>query len=106
MTTVINIHEDSFMFMTGVMSCSWQCHVSLMHTPSNKVLPYFLVSAGLLWYCRIYLQAPKHCLKLLDSVLGAFITNSKALTHHYLLYSWVGWPVLSIYRLKHWYIFI
>jgi len=29
------------MFMTGVMSCLRQCHVSLMHTPSNKVLPYF-----------------------------------------------------------------
>jgi len=41
MTTVINIHEDSFMFMTGVMSCLWQCRVSLMHTPSNKVLPRF-----------------------------------------------------------------
>jgi len=39
MTTVINIHKDSFMFMTGVMSCLWQCHVSLMHTSSNKVLP-------------------------------------------------------------------
>jgi len=39
MTTVINIHKESFMFMTGVMSCLWQCHVSLMHTPSNKVLP-------------------------------------------------------------------
>jgi len=38
MTTVINIHKDS-MFMTGVMTCLWQCHVSLMHTPSNKVLP-------------------------------------------------------------------
>jgi len=37
MTTVINIHKDSFMFMTGVMSCL--CHVSLMHKPSNKVLP-------------------------------------------------------------------
>jgi len=46
MTTVINIHKDSFMFMTGVMSCLWQCpswqwHVSLMHTPSNKVLPFY-----------------------------------------------------------------
>jgi len=39
MTTVIKIHKDSFMFMTGVMSCLWHCHVSLMHTPSNKVLP-------------------------------------------------------------------
>jgi len=39
MTTVINIHKDSFMFMTGVMSCLWQCHVSRMHTPSNKVFP-------------------------------------------------------------------
>jgi len=39
MTKVINIHKDSFMFMTGVMSCLWPCHVSLMHTPSNKVLP-------------------------------------------------------------------
>jgi len=39
MTTVINIHKDSFMFMTGVMSCLWQWHDSLMHTPSNKVLP-------------------------------------------------------------------
>jgi len=27
------------MFMTGVMSCLWQCYVSLIHTPSNKVLP-------------------------------------------------------------------
>jgi len=27
MTTAINIHKDSFMFMTGVMSCLWQCHV-------------------------------------------------------------------------------
>jgi len=25
MTTVINIHKDTFMFMTGVMSCLWQC---------------------------------------------------------------------------------
>jgi len=39
MTTVINIHKDSFMFMTGVMSCLWPCHVSRMHKPSNKVLP-------------------------------------------------------------------
>jgi len=28
------------MFMTGVMSCLWQCHVSLMQTPSDKVLPF------------------------------------------------------------------
>jgi len=41
MTTVINIDKDSFMFMTGVMSCLWQSHVSLMHTPSNKVLPKY-----------------------------------------------------------------
>jgi len=46
MTTVINIHKDSFMFMTGVMSCLWQCHVSLMHTPSNKVF-ICLVCCGL-----------------------------------------------------------
>jgi len=31
MTTVINIHKDSFMFMTGVMSCLWRCHVSHAH---------------------------------------------------------------------------
>jgi len=43
MTLNDNIHKHSFMFMTGVMSCLWHCHVSLMHTPSNKVLPYFLI---------------------------------------------------------------
>lgn len=39
MTNAINIHKDSFMSMTGVMSQLWQCHVSLIHTPLNKVLP-------------------------------------------------------------------
>jgi len=29
MTEVIIIHKDSFMFMTGVMSCLWQYHISL-----------------------------------------------------------------------------
>jgi len=29
--------------MTGVLSCLWQCHVSLMHTPSNKVLPKWVL---------------------------------------------------------------
>ncbi len=46
-------------------------------------------------YCDIiYMQAPKHCLQALDSVYyGAlrFITTSKVLTHHCLLYSVVGW---------------
>ncbi len=50
-------------------------------------------------YCGIiYMEAPKHCLQALDSVYhGAlrFITNSKVLTHHCLLYSRVGWPALS-----------
>ncbi len=27
-------------------------------------------------------------------------------THHYLLYSRVGWPALSSRRVKHWYLFI
>jgi len=54
MTTVTNIHKDSFMFMAGVMSCLWQCHVSLMHTPSNKVLlkNTLLVSLLALWIWR------------------------------------------------------
>jgi len=26
MTTVINIHKESFMFMTGVTSCLWQSY--------------------------------------------------------------------------------
>jgi len=50
MTKIINIHEDSFMFMTGVMSCLWH---TLMHTPSNKVLPIFSCSLQL---------GPKICL--------------------------------------------
>ncbi len=61
-------------------------------------------------YCNIrYMQAPKHCLQALDSVyLGALrsITNLKVLTHHCFLYSRVGGPALSSYRLKHWYLFI
>ncbi len=74
---------------------------------------YVLVAATLLsvlGYCDIiYMQAPEHCLQALGSVYhGAlrFITNSKALTHHCLLHSQVGWPALSSRRLKHWYLFI
>ncbi len=43
-------------------------------------------------------ETPKHCLQVLYSVYhGAltFITNSKLLTHHCLLYSRVGWPALN-----------
>jgi len=54
MTTVINIHKDSFMFMTGVMSCLWQCHLSLMHTPSNKVLPKVAAPSLLLHLSSLY----------------------------------------------------
>ncbi len=61
-------------------------------------------------YCDIIcMQTPKHRLQALDSVYhGAlrFTTNSKALTHHCLLYSRVGWSELSSRRLKHWYLFI
>jgi len=39
MTVVINMHKTSFIFITCVMSHWWRCHVSLMHTPSSKVLP-------------------------------------------------------------------
>ncbi len=39
MTVVIIMHKTSFIFMTCVMSWLWRCHVSLMHTPSSKVLP-------------------------------------------------------------------
>jgi len=39
MTVLINMHEPYFIFMTCVMSWLWWCHVSLMHTPSSKVLP-------------------------------------------------------------------
>jgi len=37
--TVINMHKPYFMLKTYVMSWLWRCHVSLMHTPSSKVLP-------------------------------------------------------------------
>jgi len=57
MSTVINIHKDYFMFRTGVMSCLWQCHVSLMHTPSNTVLPGIVVvvfpyEVCIIWTCQ------------------------------------------------------
>jgi len=39
MTVVTNMHKTSFIFLTCVMSWLWRCHVSLMHTPSSKVLP-------------------------------------------------------------------
>jgi len=32
-------HKTSFIFITYVKSWLWRCHVSLMHTPSIKVLP-------------------------------------------------------------------
>jgi len=35
-----------------------------------------------------------------------FITNTKSLTHHYILYDLVGWTALAIRRKQHWYIFI
>jgi len=38
MTVVINMHKPYFIFKTYAMSWLWRCHVSLMHTPSNKVL--------------------------------------------------------------------
>jgi len=38
---------DSFMFMTGVMSCLWQCHVSLMHTPSKLMHKTSTPTSGL-----------------------------------------------------------
>jgi len=37
MTVVIN------MYKTCVMSGLWRCHVSLMHTPSSKVLQFILI---------------------------------------------------------------
>jgi len=63
MTKVINIHKDSFMFMTGVMSCLWQCHVNLMHTLSNKVLPDSVFKAWL-WSYGFW----NHCGLLLATV--------------------------------------
>jgi len=42
MTVVINMHTLYFIFKTYVMSWLWRCLVSLMHTPSSKVLPTFL----------------------------------------------------------------
>jgi len=35
MTVVINTHKPYFIFKTWL----WRCRVSLMHTPSSKVLP-------------------------------------------------------------------
>jgi len=36
-------HKPYFIFKTYVMSWLWRCHVSLMHTPSSKVLPKSLL---------------------------------------------------------------
>jgi len=41
MTTVINIHKDSFMFMTGVMSCLCQ---SYGHPFKQSVTSIFLLN--------------------------------------------------------------
>jgi len=41
MTVVKNVHKPYFIFKTYVMSWLKRCHVSLMHTPSSKVLPLF-----------------------------------------------------------------
>jgi len=38
----INMRKPYFIFKTYVMSWLWRCHVSLMHTPSSKVLPKLL----------------------------------------------------------------
>jgi len=58
MTTVINIHKDSFMFMTGVMSCLWQCHLSLISSaPSLLFHLSSLVQIILVGLCHVRLPA-------------------------------------------------
>jgi len=44
--------------------------------------------------------------KLFFFFMLRFITNTKSLTHHYILYDLVGWTALAIRRKQHWYIFI
>jgi len=43
-TVVMNMHKPYFIFKTYVIVWLWRCHVSLMHTPSSKVLPIFISS--------------------------------------------------------------
>ncbi len=57
----------------------------------------------------LYICAVSSILCSLSSVYHAslhFITNAKALTHHCILYDWVGWTSLTTCRQQHWYIFI
>lgn len=57
----------------------------------------------------LYMHAAFSILRHVDSVYHAslrFITNTKSLTHHCILYDLVGWTSLKIRRQQHWYIFI
>ena len=57
----------------------------------------------------LYMHTSAQCLHKVDTAYHAslrFIKNCKALTHHYELYSRVGWPALATRRLCHWYAFI
>lgn len=56
----------------------------------------------------LYMHAASSTLWSLDSVYHAclcFISNTKSLTHHCILYDLDGWP-FTIHRQQHWYIFI
>jgi len=60
MTVVINIHRPYFIFKIYVMSWLW-CHVSLMHTPSSKVLPTFLMLEKIIFQTNaVLLNLGKH----------------------------------------------
>jgi hypothetical protein len=57
----------------------------------------------------LYMNASAQCLRSIDTLYHGtlrFILNYKTLTHHYTLYTRVGWPSLVTRRLSHWYTFI
>jgi len=48
------MHKTSFIFMVCVMSWLWRRHVSLMHTPSSKVLSYSVFNIKFIFTKCIY----------------------------------------------------
>jgi len=82
MTVVTKMHETSFIFITYVMSWLWRCHVSLMHTPSSKVLPIWFkkwILVVLLTYLqKFHIQVP--CILLMHSVVLSSLKNTSCVS--------------------------
>ena len=83
----MNINEDSFKSLTGVMRWLWWCHVSL--TPSNKVFIHFLLNLQLHahWYACVICRTPLR-----------YHPSMQNCIHFQILFVFPGWTVCKILK--------